>query len=127
MRAAFLTLGWAIAATAAFGQASYDLGPAKETKVLYAGVLDTPRARVFTEFLKANFTHVETLDVTALNAAAAQPFDVVVCDGKRVYPMKPADGLNLPQCSLGPDFSKPIVMIGAMGGTVQHHTKIDWL
>jgi len=106
-------------------QASYDLGDAKHLKVLYAGVPDTPRAKAFVEFLKANFEKVGELDVTQLSKATAAPWDVVVCDGKRLYPMdKPS--LNQAKCDLGQDFTKPIVMIGSMVG-VQNHTKIGWL
>jgi hypothetical protein len=121
--AAFLGLG-----PAATGQASYDLGDAKHLKVLYAGVPDTSRARVFMEFLKANFDTVDEIDVTMLSKESAAPFDVVVCDGKRLYPMDPKKpGLEGPRCSLGADFTKPIVMIASMAGTVQSHTKIGWL
>jgi hypothetical protein len=123
--AAAALLGSGPAATA---QAAYDLGDAKHLKILYAGVPDTSRARVFTEFLKANFDAVEAIDVAKLSKESAAPFDVVVCDGKRLYPMDPKKpSLNQAQCSLGADFTKPIVMIASMAGTVQRHTKIGWL
>lgn len=106
----------------------HDLGALKNTKVLYAGVLGTERAKSFVAFLQSNFATVGAIEVTDLSAARAAKFDVVVCDGKRVYPMDPKrPGLDLPHVQLGSDFTKPIVMIGAMAGTVQHHTKIDWL
>ena len=94
--------------------------------VLYAGPVDTPRAATFVEFLKQHFTRVEALDVTKLSMMTAAPYDVVVADGKRQYPMdKPS--LDLPTAKLGPEFTKPVVMISAQAGTIQHHTKLDWL
>lgn len=106
----------------------YDLGESKHLKVLYAGVADSPRAKSFMEFLKANFEKVGEIDVTQLSKETAAPYDVVVCDGKRLYPMDPQKpSLNQAQCTLPPDFTKPIVMIASMAGTVQHFTKIGWL
>ena len=105
---------------------AYDLGDAKHLKVLYAGVPDTPRAKAFVDFLKANFENVGELDVAKLSRQTAAPWDVVVCDGRRLYPMDPKQSLNQPKCDLGPDFTKPIVMIASMVG-VQNHTKIGWL
>lgn len=128
MRATLLTAAWLLASGAAFGQAIYDLGTAKHLKVLYAGVPDSPRAKNFLEFLKANFEKVELQDVEKLTKESAAPFDVVVCDGKRLYPMDPkTPSINQAKCALPPDFTKPIVMIASMAGTVQHFTKIGWL
>jgi hypothetical protein len=108
--------------------AAYDLGAAKHLKILYAGVPDSPRAKSFMEFLKANFEKVELQDVEKLTKESAAPFDVVVCDGKRLYPMDDKNStLNRPNCALFPDFTKPIVMIASMAGTVQRFTKIGWL
>jgi hypothetical protein len=105
-----------------------DLGDAKKLRVLYAGVPGTPRATAFAEFLKLHFEQVGELDVTKLSNATAADWDVVIADGKRIYPMDDAKpSLDIPSVSLGTDFTKPIVMIGAMAGSVQHHTKIDWL
>ncbi len=60
--------------------------------------------------------------------AAAASFDVVVCDGKRLYPMDAQNpSIDQADCKRGPEFRKPIVMLGAMAGGVQHHTKLDWL
>lgn len=115
------------AQTAAAPPSAYDLGDAKHLKVLYAGVPDTPRAKAFVDFLKANFENVGELDVTKLTKATAAPWDVVVCDGKRLYPMDPkSPSAAQPKCDLGPDFTKPIVMIASMVG-VQNHTKLGWL
>jgi hypothetical protein len=108
--------------------AAYDLGAAKHLKILYAGVPGSPRAKSFMEFLQANFEKVELQDVERLTKESAAPFDVVVCDGKRLYPMDDQHpSIDQAKCALPPDFTKPIVMIASMGGTVQHHTKIGWL
>jgi len=128
MRSALFAAAWLVAGSAAFGQASYDLGDFRHLKVLYAGVTETSRAQVFVAFLKANFENVGELDVTKLSTETAAPWDVVVCDGKRLYPMDPKKpSIDQAKCTLGADFKKPIVMIASMGGTVQHWTKIDWL
>ena len=104
------------------------LGSHRALKVLYAGVPDTPRFAAFSAFLAAHFDGFAAQDVTKLDATTAAPFDVVVCDGKRLYPMDPQNpSLDQADCALPADFSKPIVMLGAMGGHVQHHTKLDWL
>jgi hypothetical protein len=106
---------------------TYDLGDAKHLKVLYAGVPDTPRAKAFVDFLKANFEKVGELDVAQLSQQTAAPWDVVVCDGRRLYPMDPQKpSINQAKCNLGPEFTKPIVMIASMV-SVQNHTKLGWL
>ncbi len=106
---------------------AYDLGDAKHVKVLYAGVPGSPRAKAFVDFLKANFDSVGVLDVSTLSKQTAAPWDVVVCDGKRLYPMDPEKpSINQAKCDIGPDFTKPIVMIASMVG-VQNHTKLGWL
>ena len=125
--AGLVVLAASLASAPARAQSAYDLGDAKHLKVLYAGVPDTPRAKAFVDFLKANFEKVDELDVTKLSKQTAAPYDVVVCDGKRLYPMDPEKpSLNQAKCELGPDFTKPIVMIGSMVN-VQSHTKIGWL
>ena len=125
--AQLVVLAASLMSAPAGAQASYDLGDAKHLKVLYAGVPDTPRAKAFVEFLKANFEKVGELDVTQLSMATAALWDVVVCEGKRLYPMDPEKpSLNQAKCDLGADFTKPIVMIASMVG-VQNHTKIGWL
>lgn len=126
--------GWMVAATVALAQAAgpppppYPLGEHRALKVLYAGVAGTPRYEAFAAFLLAQFDGGHAIDVAKLDVAAAAAFDVVVIDGKRLYPMDPdAPSLDQAHCSVGADWSKPTVMLGAMGGQVQRHTKLDWL
>ena len=128
MSRSMLLGSWLFVGAASLCPAQHDLGPAAECKVLYAGVPGTPRAEEFQRFLEDHFATVKVIDVEKLSMATAADFDVVVCDGKRIYPMDPeSPSLDLPHIDLRSDFTKPIVMIGAMGGSVQHHTKIDWL
>lgn len=134
MSCAALLLRVALSAAPPFQQAPAPvvavepLGPHRALKVLYAGVPGTPRFAAFDAFLRAHFDGFAAQDVTKLDAATAAPFDVVVCDGKRLYPMDAQNpSLDQAECRLGADFSKPIVMLGAMGGSAQHHTKLDWL
>ena len=122
-----------VAALAAFGVQEAPAAPRSDEakrldlKVLYAGPVDTPRAATFVEFLKQHFATVDALDVTKLSMKTAAPYDVVVADGKRQYPMSQNGGIDLPTAGLGPEFTKPVVVISAQAGTIQHHTKLDWL
>jgi hypothetical protein len=104
-----------------------DLGAAKQLKVLYAGALDSERAGSFLEFLRGSFATVGSIDIEKLSMEAAQPFDVVIADGNRLYPMDAESPLQTPKLSLDPEFTRPIVMISAVAGSIQHHTKLDWL
>ncbi len=116
------------AAAAAAPATRYPLGEHHALKVLYAGVDGTPRHAAFATFLATHFDHFRAIDTTQLDAAAAAPFDVVVIDGKRLYPMDPDNpSIDQAKCQLGAGWGKPTVMIGAMGGHVQRHTKLDWL
>lgn len=104
------------------------LGEAAKLKILYSGVLETPRAQNWLEFLRRNFATVGSIEAASLTPEAAKSYDVVITDANRLYPMDPQKpGIDLPRAGLGMEFDRPVVMIGAMGGTVQSHTKIDWL
>lgn len=102
------------------------LGEAAKFKILYAGKKGDPREKRFAAFLKERFDQVDTMDLEKLTAAAAAPYDVVVADWGRRYG-RAGDLERGPKLQLGSDFSKPIVMIGAVGGEIQRHTKFDWL
>lgn len=116
-------------ATAKVGEVeTEELGEHRALRVLYAGVEGTPRFEAFAAFLRAHFDGAATIDVTKLGAEAMEAADVVVIDGRRLYPMDPErPSLDLPAADVSSDCTKPIVVIGAMGGRVQHHTKLDWL
>jgi len=105
-----------------------ELGDARALRILYAGVPGDARETAFVEFLREHFESVGSIAVEKLSTATAAGYDVVVADGNRLYPMDPKNpSIDLKSTSLGPDFTRPIVMISAQGGTIQHHTKIDWL
>lgn len=103
-----------------------DLGAAGNGSILYAGDLASPRAKAYREFLQAHFRKVDGIELKDLSAKAAAPYDVVVADWRRLYGNGDVQ-LDVPELELGADFTKPIVMIGAVGGSIQHHTKIGWL
>ena len=105
----------------------YDMGASRSLKVLYAGVPGSPRETAFLALLRAAFATVDATDLTTLSMRTAAGYDVVVADGRRLYPMREGEGLATTSLALGPEFTKPIIAISAVAGTIQHHTKIDWL
>jgi len=107
-------------------QVNQDLGPAAEYKILYAGDSGGPREKRYLEMLKHFFVRVESISIRNLNSKTAAPYDIVVADWKRRYvDGKYASG-HAP-CGLEKTFAKPIIMIGAVAGDIQHHSKLDWL
>lgn len=115
------------------------VGPAPSgLKVLYAGKPDSPRMKEFVEFLEKHFAKVGTHDLETSFTDAAKEYDVVVIDWPPVYP-RDANGkidtskmeLSMPKPAIDPKISKPIVMIGAAGGTVINSQQVrnlalDW-
>jgi hypothetical protein len=101
--------------------------------VLYAGCPNTEREKTFVEFLRANFTKVESTSLEGLTLEQAKPFDVVVADWKSRYKRGPDgraseyDGGSGHSKQLPKDFTKPVVMIGAVGGEIAPWSKIGWL
>ena len=103
-----------------------DLGPAAEYKILFAGDKEGPREIPFVELLRRHFKKVDSIPLKELNPKTAAPYDVVIADWKRRY----VDGKYAsarPPCALEKTFSKPIIMIGAVAGDIQHDSKLDWL
>src|SRR5262245_27579203 len=104
------------------------LGEASRYRILYAGKPGDPREAQFVELLKSRFTHVKSIDLNQLSSASAKDFDVIVADWTRRYGGKGEfKSDRQPRLALNGDFAKPIVMIGAVGGEIQQHTKLDWL
>jgi hypothetical protein len=104
-----------------------------DLKVLYTGAPESRRTKEFTEFLGKTFTQVGTVELTALDAKAAAPFDVVIVDSPSPYgaPAE-ADGqrFKMPKApELTTDFTKPVILMGAAGGVVlnQLRIKLNWL
>ena len=108
-----------------FGQS---LRPSRKLAVLYAGHPESPRAAAYVGFLREWFARVDQIDLEKLNVAAAQDYDVVVADWKRRYGGKGGyDSDSGHRATIGSDFTKPIVMIGAVGGELARDGKIGWL
>ncbi|TAH37394.1 MAG: hypothetical protein EYC70_10520 [Planctomycetota bacterium] len=115
-----------LAASVQAPAAAEGLGAAKDFVILYAGDPATERAKAFTQFLQSSFRKVDTIELKDLSQQSAAPYDVVVADWHRMYGEEEMQ-IDIPHVELDPGFSKPIVMIGAVGGSIQHHTKIGWL
>ena len=122
-----LTLLAALATLTPPAQQEFPLGGAAQYKILYAGKPGDVREKRFVALLKTHFAKVDSISLSELNADKAAPYDVIIADWSRRYTKDSGfhgrgAGANLPQ-----EFSKPIIMIGAVGGEIQRHTKLDWL
>ncbi len=127
-----------VAALALLGPAA---GAAEKANlsVLYAGNVDSPRARDFTSFLGQHFVKVTAVDLGKLRDADARGHDVVILDWTSIYPRdkdgKLAEGDQAPAVSMPPtvqlsrDFDRPTILIGAAGGQFSQgrDLKINWL
>jgi hypothetical protein len=131
--------------TALAGAALALLGPAAhaaekaDLKVLYAGNVDSPRAKDFTSFLEQHFVKVTPVDLGKLRDADAQGHDVVLLDWTSIYPRDKdgkvtqndqSPGISMPPAvQLSRDFDRPTVLIGAAGGQFSQgrDLKITWL
>jgi hypothetical protein len=128
----------AVTALALLGPAAHAAEKAN-LKVLYAGNVDSPRAKDFTSFLEKHFAKVTALDLGKFQEGDAKEHDVVLFDWTSIYPrdkdgkiVRAKEGLSLsmpPAVRLSRDFDRPTILIGAAGeqvaGTLQ--LKIDWL
>lgn len=100
--------------------------------VLYAGAPGGEREQAFVAFLEQHFAKVGSVSLEKLSMETAAPYDVVVADWKRRYvpqadgkvefDSKAGHGFGLPR-----KFTKPIVMLGAVGGEIAPWSKIGWL
>jgi hypothetical protein len=106
-----------------------------DLKVLYAGTLDSPRTKDFTDFLGKAFTEVGTVELKSLDQKAAAKFDVVIVDSPSPYGQEAdtraaAAAFKMPAApELTIDFTKPTILMGAAGGKVVGGLKIklQWL
>jgi hypothetical protein len=122
-----IALAVALAALVAPQTPSEDLGPAKELRILYAGALGTERAARFIEFLTPWFAKVDGIALGELTSKAAAPYDVVIADWKRLYGPDGFTNGDMPRGTLEAGFDRPIVMIGAVAGSIQRESQLDWL
>jgi hypothetical protein len=121
----------------AVGGIAFAQDPAQKIglKVLYAGVLDSPRTKDFTDFLGKTFTEVGTVELKSLDQKAAAKYDVVIVDSPSPYAQGPesrdaASGFKMPDApKLTTDFTKPTIVMGAAGGKVLGglRIKLQWL
>ena len=80
----------------------------KPQRLLYVGLLDTPRARDFMAFLPQHFPHVATATYHGFSEAQAEGFDVTLVD---------YDGTDTsaPNPDISPAFSQPLMTLGVPG------------
>ena len=121
--AALLCLGLGVTSSAEPEKSVPELA---QLSVLYAGDPQSDRSKHFVEFLTPWFKKVGNISLSDLSQSAAKDYDVVVADWKRRYVdgsyKRDPHGLKLPET-----FSKPVIMLGAVGGEIARQTKIDWL
>jgi hypothetical protein len=80
-------------------------------RILYAGLLDTDRAKDFTDFLAKHFKEVGTTDYNGFRDDRAAGFDVVIIDH---------DGADTeaPRPSISRQYSRATVTMGVPGGDI---------
>jgi hypothetical protein len=62
--------------------------------ILYAGLLNTDRAKDFVDFLKAHFRQVETTDYKTFNGTHTADFDVAIIDHNGLDTRAPLQGIS---------------------------------
>lgn len=126
-----LILFWGVGSFSSVSKAQetqrFDVGEFADLSVLYAGYLDTPRERSFVSLLKSAFARVEVAELEKLDSASAAEFDVVVADWSERFKDGRFVGPQGFENRLGRKFTKPIVMVGAIGGRLPEGTKFNHL
>ena len=82
-----------------------------DLRILYAGLLDTERAKDFTDFFNRHFEQVETIDLYKFTESLAADFDVAVIDHNGV-------GFNVKLPAIPPDYSRATVTMGVPGAFI---------
>ncbi|MBL7187698.1 MAG: hypothetical protein ISS70_15355 [Phycisphaerae bacterium] len=80
-------------------------------RILYAGLLDTDRAKDFVDFLDEHFEKVETTDYLTFTADKSAGFDVTILDH---------DGVDTraPRPSISRQYSRATVTLGVPGADI---------
>ena len=76
--------------------------------ILYAGLLDTDRAKDFTDFLSKHFTEVKTTDYMKFTGMESTPFDVAIIDHNGL-------GFNAPLPNISQQYSHATITVGVPG------------
>jgi hypothetical protein len=88
--------------------------PVISLKILYAGHPASAREKDFVQFLSRHFSQVKTGDLATFTPRSADGFDVVLLD----YDAEGADANKAPRPKLPPEYTKPTVTIGMVGGMI---------
>lgn len=103
--------------------------PGRSLAILYAGSPGGFRETSYTTFLHEWFDKVDAIDLRQLSVKAAQPYDVVIADWTSRYGHDGyAEDMSGAGVVLPEDFSKPVIMLSAVGGEITRgRSKIGWL
>jgi hypothetical protein len=77
-------------------------------RILYAGLLETERAKDFIDFLKNYFQQVETTDYNTFTGSYKTDFDVAIIDHN-------GTGFNVPTPNISRQYSRATVTVGVPG------------
>ncbi|HZN62423.1 MAG TPA: hypothetical protein VFC90_08475 [Planctomycetota bacterium] len=100
------------------------MGDAKKLKILLACKRGSDREARFGQFLARYFGKVVPISLELLTEKTAEGYDVVVADWERRYAHGDFQDHKKPKLRIPDGFSKPVIMVGMVGGEVQRHTKI---
>jgi hypothetical protein len=80
-------------------------------RILYAGLLDTDRAKDFVDFLGMHFEKVKTTEYITFTAEKSSGFDVTILD---------YDGVNFkpPYPKISQEYSHAVITMGVPGGSL---------
>jgi hypothetical protein len=80
-------------------------------RILYAGLLDTDRAKDFVDFLGKHFEKIETTEYITFTAEKSAGFDVTILD---------YDGINFkpPYPKISREYSNAVITMGVPGGSL---------
>ncbi len=102
------------------------LGEARKFKILLAGKRGGPREALFGAFLGKFFAKVDAISLEQLSEKTAEKYDVVIADWERRYAHGDFQDHKKPKLRLPENFSKPVILVGMVGGEIQRHTKIGY-
>jgi len=113
-----------VAPAAGPSQQDKELAEAKKFKILYAGKRGGDREAKFVALLLKRFGHVKAIGLEQLDAKMAGPYDVVIADIERRNPNDNGWDPRKTRFVLPDNFTKPVILIGAVAGEILRKTKI---